>query len=180
MPNRELGGLYAEFHIHPVLQAAESNKQGRHIYKDEIYIQIQIKGQKTQIRDRKMKEEDKFDYPNAWERWQRKNESLTDGTPIKMMPGIGPSMEMELRGLGIRSVEDLKSMTDAACTSMRGGYTLRTRAIQYLAAAAVPQDVRDTIDQKTQNEPPVDVDVLKNDPTVIAKKKGRPRKVVNQ
>lgn len=170
MPNRELEGLYAEFHLHPVLQVAESNKEGRQIYKDEIYIQIQIKGQKNQIRDRKMVEADKADFPLAWERWNSKNQSLSVGTPVMAIPGVGPSMALELRALGITTVEDFANLTDAGCMNIRGGYDFRQRAIAYLKAC----EVKVTSEPAKTEESPVDVELLKRDPNVIpVEKRGR-------
>lgn len=187
MPNQEATGLYAEFHLHPVLQnhvpPGETPKEGRPIYKDEIYIRIQIKGQKNQIRDRKMKEQDKVDFPDAWARWLNQNEELKSGVPITALPGIGPSMQLELKTIGIRTVEDMAALSDAGCTNIRGGYMFRERAKAYLAAAAIkPGDVRDQAGE--QNEPapppaddPVDVDAMQSDPSVVpAPRSARVRK----
>jgi predicted flap endonuclease-1-like 5' DNA nuclease len=169
MPNRELEGLYAEFHLHPVLQPAESHKEGRPIYKDELYIQIQIKGQKNQIRDRRATKQDEMDFPTAWERWSSKNESLHTGTPVSAIPGIGPSMALELKGLGITTVEDFAALTDAGCMNIRGGYDFRQRAIAYLKSASIKINTKEDI----KTEAPVDVELMKRDPNVIPVEKRR-------
>ncbi len=179
MPNRELEGLYAEFHLHPVLQAEQSRNEGREIYKDEVYIKIQIKGQKNQIRDRKMKPEDKTDFPNAWEIWTNKEQASKVGTPITAIPGVGPSLELELKILGVHTVEDLAALTDAGCQNIRGGYMFRQRAIAYLAAVAIkPEPVKEPAQPM---EAPVDTETLKNMPGVVQRtdaprRRGRPPK----
>lgn len=172
MPNRELEGLYAEFHLHPVLQPADSKKEGRPIYKDEIYVQIQIKGQKNQIRDRKMKESDKTDFPTAWERWERKNEAIHAGTPITALPGVGPSQALEWKALGITTVEDFANLSDAGCMNIRGGYMFKQRAIAYLKAC----EIKPEPEPETQSDAPVDIDRLSNDPNVIQVEKRRRNK----
>lgn len=169
MPNRELEGLYAEFHLHPVLQPDASHKEGRPIYKDEIYVQIQIKGQKNQIRDRKMKDSDKTDFPNAWERWTQKNEALHAGTPITALPGVGPSQVLEFKALGITTVEDFANLSDAGCQNIRGGYMFKQRAIAYLKAC----EVKPEPEAKAEDDAPVDVERLSRDPNVIPVEKRR-------
>lgn len=172
MPNRELEGLYAEFHLHPVLQVEESKKQGREVFKDEVYVQIQIKGQKNQIRDRKMRPEDKNDFPSAWARWSEKDQAAKIGTPITAIPGIGPSMELELSALGLRTVEDMASLNDAGCQNMRGGYMFRERAKAYLKALEVkPEPEAPAV----TDESPVDESV-KNDPNVVSRASEAPRR----
>jgi len=175
VPNRELEGLYAEFHLHPVLQAEESRKQAREIYKDALYIQIQIKGQKNQIRDRKATKEDEQDFPTAWHNWQNKETSAINGTPSTALPGVGPSLAIELQTLGLYTVEDIAKLPDSAMDKFRGAQLLRQRAIAYLKASEVVPEK--TIEIKIEEEDPVDADSMKNDPHVItAKRRGRPPK----
>lgn len=173
MPNREIEGLYGEFHYHPVLQPEESHKQGREVYKDVLYLKIQIKGQKNQIRSRKATDLDREEFPAAWKAFTASEQQAVSGTPLTAIPGIGPSVAMEIRQLGITSVEDLAGIPDAALDKFRGALMLRNRAKAYLAAMnVIPEPVR----VEPKEEDPVDVDLLSHDPNVIQKKKGRPPK----
>lgn len=179
MPNRELEGLYAEFHLHPVLQAEQSRNEGREIYKDEVYIKIQIKGQKNQVVDRIMKPEDKADFPSAWAIWNDKEQAAKIGTTITAIPGVGPSLEMELKILGVHTVEDLAALTDAGCQNIRGGYMFRQRALAYLSAAAIKPE---KTNEPELVEEPVNVNELNNTPGVVQRtdpprRRGRPPKV---
>lgn len=174
MPNREMEGLYGEFHYHPVLQPEESHKQGREVYKDVLYLKIQIKGQKNQIRSRKATEQDKLDFPAAWLAFTKDEEEAISGTPLSAIPGVGPSLAMEIRQLGITSVEDLASLSDYAMDKFRGAVMFRERAKAYLAALRVAPEERPA--NKTTEEPPVDVEMLARDPSVMQKKRGRPPK----
>ena len=174
MPNREMEGLYGEFHYHPVLQVEESHKQGREVYEDVLYLKIQIKGQKNQIRSRKATEQDKQDFPAAWTAFKNSEQEAVSGTPLSAIPGVGPSLAMEIKQLGITSVEDLASLSDSATDKFRGAIMFRERAKAYLAALKVAPEERPV--NKTPEEPPVDVEMLSNDPSIMQKKRGRPPK----
>lgn len=166
---REDEGLYAEFHLQPVLQPEESHQQGRPVYTDELYIRIQIKGQKNQIVDRKVKPIDKTDFPKAWARWTAKDQKVvTTGTPITALPGVGPSLELELEALGVRTVEDMASLSDAGLSNIRGGRILQQRAKAYLAACEIKPE---TASPQRITDDPVDAELLSKDPNVIPKGK---------
>lgn len=183
MPNREMEGLYAEFHLHPVLQVEESKKRGQEIYKDELYVTIQIKGQKNQIRDRKATKQDENDFPSAWERWTNKEKSSLRGTPSTALPGIGPSMALELQALGLYTVEDIATIPDSALDKFRGALMLRQRAVAYLKASEILPETpmtTETEDMAKDDHSPVDIDAMKSDTTVVQaepRRRGRPPKV---
>lgn len=170
MPNREEEGLFAEFHLHPVLQPEESQKEARPVYRDEVYIRIQIKGQKNQVVDRKMRPNDEHDFPRAWVKWKQKDAKITEGTPITALPGVGPSLEIELEVLGVRTVEDMAALTDAGISNIRGGRMIQQRAKAYLAACGVKPD-KPVLHLPKKDESPVDVDLLSRDRNVIHKTK---------
>jgi predicted flap endonuclease-1-like 5' DNA nuclease len=178
MASREDQGLYGEFHYQPVLQPEESRQQGRPIYKDMLYIQIQIKGQKNQIRDRLATDQDKTDFPRAWAAWEAKEKDIVLGTPLSAIPGIGPSMELELKQLGIRTVEDLAELTDATMDKFRGARMLKQRAIAYLEAIKIFPEGEP---EKPDADEPVDVALMQRSTNVIPsepKRRGRPPKVL--
>lgn len=167
--SREDEGLFAEFHLQPVLQPEESHKLARPVYADELYIRIQIKGQKNQVVDRKARPEDQADFPKAWARWTAKDQKIvTTGTPITALPGVGPSLELELEALGIRTVEDLATLSDAGLANIRNGRLLQKRAQAYVVACEV---VPDSPTKSAPIDAPVDPELLAKDPTVVPKGK---------
>lgn len=157
--------LYAMFYIHPQLQQVESEKKQRPVYKDVLYVQINIKGQKNSNFSRAAIEQDKIDYPKAWASYQNNNPEMTDGTPIKFLPGMSPGVELELKGIGILSIEDMADLTDAGIANIMGGRMLNTRAKAYLAACAIEPEEAPAIPEDS----PVDAEALQKDSTVIAK-----------
>lgn len=158
--------LHAKFHIHPVLQAEDSRSQGRPVYKDEVYVQIQIKGQKNQIFSRKMREQDKYDFPREWAMFKEAGEVLKSGTPITALPGVVASLELELKGLGIKTVEDMAALSDSGVDNIMGGRMLQQRAKAYLKALEIEPEKHDD-----HQEEPVDVEALEKDETVVKKPK---------
>jgi hypothetical protein len=163
---------YARFYVHPQLQGDESIEQGRDVYKDVVYAEIMIKGDKNTSFSRPMKEEDKENYPRAWSAFKQNDFELSDGTPIKMLPGMSPSAEIELRGLGINTVEDMAELNDGVVLGNPGMVTLRKRAQAYIAACEVAPEKQEEV-----KGDPVDVEEMENDPAVVPKpKRGRPRK----
>ena len=180
MMNREQEGLYGEFHYHPVLQPEESRKQGRPVYKDALYIKIQIKGQKNQIRSRLATEQDQQEFPSAWSAFCKSEQTALVGTPLSAIPGIGPSVELELKQLGIMTVEDMAALPDAAMDKFRGGMMFRQRAKAYLEAMkiipAAPIQEPPVQQAGTESTEPVDVEMLSRDPNTIPKRRGRPPK----
>jgi len=157
--------LYAIFYIHPQLQQVESEEEGRPVYKDVEYIQINIKGQKNSNFSRPVREEDKENYPKAWAAFRANRPDLTDGTPIKFLPGMSPSVELELKSIGVLSIEDMANLTDAGIMNIRGGRMLNTRAKAYLAACEIMPDK----EPRARIDDPVDVGAMQKDQNVIAK-----------
>lgn len=151
---------YARFYVHPQLQGDDTIKAGGPRYKDVVYIEIFIKGTKNTSFSRPKREQDEADYPKAWQAFKDNSFELTDGTPISVLPGIGPSQAMDLKSLGIMSVEEMADLSDQAAIGNPGMVTLRKRAQAYLAASAV---------QEEEPEPgePVNVEEMEGDASVV-------------
>jgi len=164
---------YARFYVHPQLQGDESEKHGRDVYKDVIYVEIFIKGNKNTSFSRPMKPEDQVLYPRGWASFKEQDIELSDGTPITVLPGMSPSASIELRSQGVNTVEDLAELNDSVVLGNPGMVTLRKRAIAYLAACNVEKE-----DDLETEESPVDVEAMSKDPDAIPapKRRGRPRK----
>ena len=119
---------YARFYVHPQLQGDDIIAEGGPRYKDVIYIEIFIKGTKNSSFSRPKRPEDEIEYPKAWAAFKAGDFEMTDGTPIKVLPGIGPSQAIELQSLGILSVEEMAELDDGQVLGNPGMITLRNRA----------------------------------------------------
>lgn len=160
---------YGRFYLHPQKQADDS-------FKDVIYVEIFIKGDKNTSFSRPMKEADKAAYPLAWKSFSENSPVIATGNPISVLPGIGPSQALQLQAVGIASVEDLVSLSEAALHNIQGARLLQQRAKAFLAAMSVKDDGNEEI------EPPVDVDEMAGDNDVVPaepkKRRGRPPKAL--
>lgn len=168
---------YARFYVHPSLQGDASEKAGRPVYKDVIYVEIMIKGDKNTSFSRPMKDQDKEDYPKGWGAFRDQDFELSDGTPLTALPGMSPSSVIELKATGVTSVEELAELHDGVVLGVPGMVTLRKRARAYIAACEVPKE-----EVELPTSEPVDVKAMESDPEVVPAPKrrpGRPRKKVS-
>jgi len=137
MPN------HARFYKHPVLQGFESRKAGREIYKDEDFIEIQIPGQKNCITQRAVQDADKVEYPAEWNAYEKNAGEANVGSPIGHLPGMSPSKEMELKGLGIYTVEQLVSLSEPGIQKVgHGARALIKTGEQYLGQSSEIDEVK--------------------------------------
>ena len=137
MPN------HARFYKHPVLQGFESRKAGREIYKDEDFVEIQIPGQKNTIMNRAVQGHDKIEYPIEWNAYEKNAGEAVVGSPIGHLPGMSPSKEMELKGLGIYTVEQLVGLSETGIQKVgHGARALIKTGEQYLGQSSEIDDVK--------------------------------------
>jgi predicted flap endonuclease-1-like 5' DNA nuclease len=144
---------YARFYTHPQPQ----NGGG---FKDVVYVEIFIKGNKNTTFSKPATDQDKADYPKAWAAYDQNNPDLCDGNPIGSLPGVGPSQVMALKSLGIFSIEDMATLGEPGINDVPGGRTLQKRARAYLEALSVEAEQEDVPE-------PVNVAALNNSPEVI-------------
>lgn len=104
--------LIVSFFIDKKLMGAKSEAAGKPIYEDREYVKIMIKGQDKQIVIEEVRPHHKQKYPIAYMLFQQNKPAPVIGTPIEMLPGVGPSMAHHLKGMHIRTVEDVANVTD--------------------------------------------------------------------
>ena len=156
---------YGRFYLHPQLQEDGS-------YRDAVYVEIFIKGDKNTSFSRPKKDEDEISYPNAWKSFKDNSPTISDGNPLSMLPGISPSEALNLNAMGILSIEDMAELGEPGLTNINGARNLQKRAKAYLASMAVIDEPEEKADD------PVDAEELQNDDTVVPapRKRGRPKK----
>lgn len=99
--------LIVEFFVGKKLMGAKSKAAGREIYEDREYIRIYIKGQDKQVAVHEVTDQYRQKYPNAYQRFRLQKPAPVVGTPIEQLPGVGPSLAHHLKGINIRTIEDL-------------------------------------------------------------------------
>jgi hypothetical protein len=134
-------GLFAEFRMEAVQNHAKSREEGRAIFEEVPFITIMFPGDKTKQVDRPVKLEDDVDgpsdltrFPKQWSRFQAQEEQSGDGLPVQQWPVLSKSQALELKAVGIHTVEQLAALPDTALNWL-GARELRTQAQAWLEKA---------------------------------------------
>ena len=130
--------LIVRFFVKPKLMGLKSKTAGRPIYEDREYVEIKVKGQDKQVAVHPVKEEHKQRFPIAYTQFQSKKPAPVVGTPVEMLPNLGPSLAMHLKSINIRTIEDLGQISDEnVLTSIgMGARELVNRAKQWVQGAS--------------------------------------------
>lgn len=151
---------YARFYKHP-------QPQGDGSFKDADYVEIMIKGNKNTSFSKPVDPEDKTNYPKAWEAYQQNHPENFEGNPIQVLPGVGPSQVLNLKAIGIYSVEDVANLGEPGIDNIPGGRTLQKRARAWLAALKVEAE-------KEASPETVDVQAMSLNPDVERTERKKP------
>lgn len=128
--------MFVEFYSDAVHMVADSEVQGRPIYKEFDHVKIIVPGDPFNVIERRATEEDKQKYPKSWARYQNSNQTGHDGTPLEQWPQINRALVKEAKHFNIHTVEHMAGMSDTQCSKMGMGFTdLRAKAKAYLMAA---------------------------------------------
>lgn len=156
--------LYVEFENHPVHQVAESEAQGRPIFKDVIYIKIMFPGDRTKQHHRPAKlvddtsgPSDMVRFPRQWQAFQSQTEQTFEGTPLEEWPLLTKSQVLEMKGMHVHTVDALAKLSDLAIQNLGLGATgLREKAKLWLSkandGAEISRIVRENVELKESVE----------------------------
>jgi len=133
MPADDQLPTYARFYVHSQLQGDPNpSEHNKPVYKDVVYAEVMIKGDKNTSFARPKRDSDEKDYPMAWKAFVEGNDDYSEGTPLKNIPGVGLSDQRNLQSEGIMSVEDLAALDDNVVLGRAGMVDLRKKAQAYL------------------------------------------------
>lgn len=120
------------FHTESVQDELASTAAGRPIFKDEERVQY-INPGSTHSPVERVTDAHRQRWPEQYAAFKRGQEMAIDGTPLEQWPVVTRAMVLELKALGLYTVEQCASMSDIAVQKVgRGGYSLRERAKAYL------------------------------------------------
>ncbi|RQS22413.1 chromosome partitioning protein ParA [Burkholderia sp. Bp8995] len=134
-------GLLVEFTLEPVHQEAESERQGRPIYKDVPHIRIHFPGDRTKQIFRPVKMQDDVQGPSdprrfsrQWEAFVEQRAQVSEGTPLEQWPPLSRSEVLSMKAMHIHTVEQLAAIADHNL-SWLGARELRDKAAAWLQNA---------------------------------------------
>jgi hypothetical protein len=169
-------GVFVQFYSDAVELKAESEKQGRPIFKDLAHIRKMIPGDASTIIERVAKDHDKNMFPREWEAFQRQQVNGVTGTPLEQWPQVTRAQCKEAKYFEVHTVEQMAGLSDLSCQKMGMGFSeLRSKAKAYLEAAAgtASQTAQAAENQRLHDE----IEALKAQLQDIAPRRGRPPKV---
>lgn len=171
----KLQGSIVEFYLEAVEFKAESEQQGRPIFKEIPFVRIQNPGDRNNVLETKATDHYKQKYAREWDHFQRGQVGMTIGTPLSQWPQITKSQVKEAEYFGVKTVEQLSEVMDTAIQKMGMGWMeLRKKARDYLSAAAgtAPITALQAENERLRQE----FEALKASLANPEVKRGRPRK----
>lgn len=129
-------GIYAEFHMEAVEDAAESEKAGRPIYKDTEFITIRIAGDKDNDVVRPVRPQDKKLWPDQYKAFKAGQEQVVTGTPLDQIPFITKAQRLEFAAVGVKTAEQIRDMPDSVAQRFMGIQSVKKKVADFLEAAA--------------------------------------------
>lgn len=141
--------LIPRFFVAAKLMGAKSEAAKRPIYEDREYVEIKIKGQDKQVVVHEVDEKIKARFPIGYALFLRQKPAPVVGTPIEQLAEVGPSMAHHLKGLNLRTVEDLAAVTDENTLQRIG---MGARDMVNRAKAWIEQTSAQTLVLKEENE----------------------------
>ena len=168
-------GSFVEFYMESVEFKAESEKAGRPIFKEVPFVRIQHPGDRLNVLEVKADEHYRRKYAPQWRQFEAGLKGEVIGTPLAQWPQITKSQCKEAEYFGVRTVENLAEVNDAALQRMGMGWMeLRKKARDYLAAAAgqAPISALQAENERLRQE----FEALKASLDAPEVKRGRPRK----
>lgn len=134
--------LAVQFYTKSIQNEFESERQGRPIFFDSVFVKIFVPGDPTSIIDTMARDEHKKRFPLHWAHYQNAHSGDTKemGTPLSQWPRITQAQAEELRALKFYTVESVAGASDAQLQriGMIAGmspYAFRDHAVRFLKAA---------------------------------------------
>ena len=122
-----------KFFNHAKRNNQKSEAEGRAIFDNLVYVEIRFPGDNKTIHCRQATDQDKIRFPGAWKAFELGEEVPLDGTPLEQWPQADAGFVAEMKALGIRTVEQLASMSDGNAQNIRFGGDWVRKAQAYIA-----------------------------------------------
>lgn len=133
---------YPRFHIETVRDPVASEREGREIWRDEERVEIFLPGNPTTRPVQRVTEDHKRRWPKEYEAFKAGLEMSVDGTPLEQWNILSKSQVMELKALGLMTVEHVADMGQQTTQRIPiGGQRLKTLASAYLDDAVAQAEL---------------------------------------
>jgi hypothetical protein len=120
--------LRGEFFVDSEKDGLASAKAGRDIFRTVERVRIVIPGAVASIVVKNVDDTHRERWPEAYAAFKRGQEAPLQGMPLEEWPILNKAAIAELHYLQIRTVEELRDVSDLALQNIMGGQALRERA----------------------------------------------------
>lgn len=139
MPDDDDSGCIGTFYMEHEFQTFESRKQSEEkgepveVFKDILYISIDIKGSNLNAIRRPAQENDKKRFPFSWQEFKKGESARERGIPLAKL-GLDAQTVREYASVNVFTIEDLSQVSDNHLQRMGvGAREWRLRAKEYLS-----------------------------------------------
>ena len=143
------------FFRHWVKNNYQSEEQGRLVGEEVDYIEIRAAGDKLTAFQRPATSDDQIEYSREWDQYQRGEEQIAEGTPLREWPVMNEGTIAMLRSLNIHTIEVMAECSDAALLKIgTGARQLQTAAKTFLeqAPSRTANPPAESADLRVENE----------------------------
>lgn len=124
------------FFTKSVLNPIKSRDAGRPIHENQTYIRIQQPGERLNIVERPVQDNDKRRWADNWKSYVQGKLQVPEGTPVELLFPNHPAVADNLKGLNIFTIEQLASLGGNAIDNIgMGGQDWVNKAKRYLDSA---------------------------------------------
>jgi hypothetical protein len=127
--------LLVKFFYKEYPDKAKTLESGRPLFAEVECIEIRIAGRRDAQACRPATYADKQRFPAHYEAFKARVAAPMEGLPLTEWPQIARSQIEQLSYLGVKTLEQLVSVSDSDITQMQGGNTLRAKATAWLESS---------------------------------------------
>jgi hypothetical protein len=99
------------FYNRPMLNPAKSKELGHPYHEDKIYIRVHPPGERLNITDRPVTEQDTRRWPMQWQQFRQQKEQRPDGAPIELLYPEQPAIAATLRACNVLTIEQCAELS---------------------------------------------------------------------
>lgn len=147
--------LAVRFFVQPLKDEAKSIEEGRAVFSDTVMIEIRVRGDRNNVVQRPIREDDKARFRGAYIAYEKHLASgVLEGTPLGEWGAVGPSFVEEMKYLGFYTVEQLAEANDSVIARVPGLQTFKQKAKVFIefSKGAAPLEKMQTQLDKTNSE----------------------------
>ncbi len=130
------GSIRPRFFMDPIQDELATAREGRPIFKNVERVEIFLPGNLGTVVVKNVDDGHRNRWSREYELFRKGMEQTAEGTPIEEWPVVNRAVVMELRSLGIQTIEEIATLSDVNCQKVMGLQGLRIKARVFLDDAA--------------------------------------------